>query len=257
MSEQEYSESGDPIYNYENLTPKEYTPALGDGENIEAISEHIEKHVGKVELVFHEIISDLVHIDVHWVKPSEDFPFHKLITSGMSDMPMHAPEGMEAFKYAELCILLPADWQLEGVEKENETELLNDENNLEDENYYWPIRWLKIIARFPHEYDTWVWDGHSIPNGENAEPFADNTKLGCMILLPSVSLPESFFTLKINEEKTIHFFCLLPIYKEEMEFKLKKGVDALLEKMDEHKIIDVVQVDRKNTCLKKGLLGLW
>lgn len=43
-------------------------PATGDGENIDAISNHIEKYIGKIDCVFHEIISDKVHIDVHWVK---------------------------------------------------------------------------------------------------------------------------------------------------------------------------------------------
>ncbi len=251
MTESEISESGNPIYRYDNVKPKEFTPAFGEFESIEAISNHIERNIGKIETVFHEIVSDLVHIDVHWVKPTVDFPFHSLVTSGMSDKPMNVPIGLEEHRYAELCILLPSDWKIEGNNFQSMEEAFKDENN------YWPVRWLKTIARFPHEYDTWVGYGHTIPNGEQADPFSENTKLGCMLLLPSLTIGPQFYNLKINNEKTINFYCLYPLYKEEMDYKLKKGTDHLLDKFEKFHVSDIVNISRKNTCVKKGLLGLW
>lgn len=248
MSDQEYSESGNPIYRYEPDKAKKFQPAVGNDSNIEAISNHIEKHVGTIESVFHELISDQVHIDIHWVKPSSKFPFHVLVTSGMSDQPMITPEEANDFRYSELCLLLPAYWKI-GVE--NYKEIFSDEDN------YWPLRWLKIIARFPHEYNTWVSYGHTIPNGEDAAPFAENTKMGCMMLLPSISLPEEFSELRINEDKKINFYCLYPLYKEEMNYKLSKGSDALLNKFEKNAISDVIYPDRLNTCGRKGLFGWW
>jgi hypothetical protein len=238
------SESGNPIYRYDEVKPKEFTHAFGEGENIDAISRHIEQNVGEIEIVFHELVSDLVHIDIHWVKPTDDLPFHCLVTSGMSDKPMTVPEGLEEHRFAELCILLPSNWNI-------------SEDAFKDENNYWPVRWLKTIARFPHEYDSWVSHGHTIPNGEQAEPFADNTKFGCMLLLPSLTLGQEFYNLKINEEKTINFYCLYPLYKEEMDFKLKKGTDYLLDKFDKFHVSDIVNVTRQNSCLKKRLFGFW
>lgn len=251
MTPQEHSESGTPIYRYENAKSREFTPGIGDAMNIEAISAHIEKHIGKIELVFHEIVSDIVHIDVYWVKPTEKFPFHTLVTSGMSDKPMYAPEGIEIPRYAELCVLLPADWPIEAQPFQTMEESFEDENN------YWPVRWLKMLARFPHEYSTWLGQGHTIPNGENAEPFAANTKFGCMILLPSLSLGRNFRELKINDEKTINFHCLYPLYKEEMNHKLKNGLEALIDLFEKFRVTDVVDIKRRNTCAKKGFLGLW
>src|SRR5262245_19498833 len=93
MSEpSEYSESGNPIYRHE---PSDKPPdfAMGNQENIEAISRHIERHLGEYPTVFHEIVSHLVHIDVHFVAPNTQRPYHTLITSGMSDRPMTVPEG--------------------------------------------------------------------------------------------------------------------------------------------------------------------
>ena len=244
MSDQEYSESGNPIYRYNNPTSKDFIPAIGDGESIETISTHIAKHVGPPDIVFHEIVSDIVHIDIHWVKPSDKFPFHTLVTSGMSDRPMTVPEGLDELKYAELCILLPADWAI-GQEE------------FKDENNYWPVRWLKKLARFPHEYETWLGYGHTIPNGENAEPFAANTKFGCLMLFPNLSIESSFYELKISDEKTINFYCLYPLYKEEMELKLKKGTDGLIDQFKKFGVTDIVDIRRANTCKRKGLFGLW
>lgn len=251
MAEKELSDSGNPIYRYDIKNKKEYTPASGNNDSIELITKHIEENIGEIELVFHEIVSDLVHIDIYWIKPSKKFPFHTLVTSGMSDKPMNVPEGLEGFKYSELCILLPPEWNL----GDRDTEIMKDA--FKDENNYWPIRWLKTIARFPHKYNTWIGDSHTIPNGENAEPFAENTKLGCILILPPLSLGEPFFQLKIDKDKTIHFFTLVPIYKEEMNYKLIKGTDKLLDKFDKYQISDIVNISRENTCLKKGLLGLW
>jgi len=247
--ELERSPSGAIIYRYDDAEPAkpaEFQLAAGDEQAIEAISHHIEQHIGPISGVFHELISDLVHIDVHCVEPSADFPFHVLVTSGMSDLPMTVPEGAEDARYAELCVLLPSTWPVPGV-----GEVVGATGDWQSDEYYWPIEWLKYLARFPHEYQTWIGFGHTIPNGEEAEPFGPNTELGCMLLLPSMSLPEEFRELKVSEDKTINFFCLYPLYKEEMEFKLQDGYEALMEKFDEYEVSDVIDPDRSNTAKAK------
>ena len=86
----EYTESGQPVYRH---TPRdrEFEPAFGDPRAIEAISRHVGRYVGKVAHVFHEIVSDLVHVDVHLVPPQPNGDFVTLVTSGMSDRPMTLP----------------------------------------------------------------------------------------------------------------------------------------------------------------------
>jgi predicted Zn finger-like uncharacterized protein len=218
--------------------PRELTPALGDAETIEQISAHIEQHVGKIATVYHELISDLVHIDIHLVEPTREQPFHTLITSGMSDLPMHPPEGAEDCRFAELLLCLPPDWPL-------------SREAFEDERNYWPIRWLKMLARFPHEYDTWLWFGHSVPNGDPPQPFAANTALCCQLLLAPVLVPEEFLVLPLSEEKSICFFSVVPLYREEMDFKLKHGTDALVERFERHQVTEMLDPTRQNVCKKK------
>lgn len=232
MSEEEKSESGAPIYRYEERDNDEIVPPSGEG-SIDEISAHIEAYVGSVEMVFHELVSDLVHIDIHWVKPTEERPYHTLVTSGMSDLPMNAPEKYADHAFAELSICLPPDWKI-------------SQKDFEDENNYWPVRWLKMLARFPHEYNTWISFGHTIPNGDPAEPFGDNTKLNTMVLLPSIVFDEKFSSLKLPD-KTIMFYTLIPLYSEEVELKMKKGVAALFDGFDRIQLTDVLKVDRPNS----------
>lgn len=232
----EKSESGSPIYRYSKNSDKDFEPAAGES-SIDEISDHIEKYVGNIDMVFHELVSDKVHIDVHWVKPSYERPFHTLITSGMSDKPMNTPDYVEGNEYAELSICLPKDWDL-------------TEEGQSDENNYWPIRWLKYLARFPHDYDTWLSFGHTIPNGDPAESFAENTKLNTALLLPTTVFDDSFRELKLDN-KTIHFYTLIPLYSEEVTLKLRKGVEALYDKFDQHGVNDIVDVNRKNTARKR------
>lgn len=243
--EPELTPSGAPIYRYEGVEPAPFELASGDGDTISAISDHIERHLGSVSSVYHELISDKVHLDVHVVPPSADFPFYTLITSGMSDRPMAVPPEAspdEAPRFAELCILLPSTWNIPA-------DPADIAEAFEDENVYWPIRWLKLLARLPHEYGTWLGFGHTIPNGENAAPFADDTELGCMLLLTALSLPEEFQTLEISPNKMVHFYTLYPIYREEMELKMEQGVNALIDRFEIYDTRDVLDLNRPNTAL--------
>lgn len=233
---QEVSESGAPIFRYTN-GEEEFKLAFGE-ECIEEISNHIEKYVGPVDMVYHELLSDTVHIDIHYVKPSKNRPFHILITSGMSDLPMSVPEGSGINPFNELMITLPEYWQV-------------SEEAFKDPKWYWPIAQLKFMARFPHKYKTYLSIGHTMPNGDPAEPYASNTKLSGMMLMPSAFAPDDFFELKINDEKTIYFYSLIPLYSEEMDFKLKHGAQALGDKLDAAQVYDVFDVKRKNVCKKR------
>ena len=54
--------------------------------------------------------------------------------------------------------------------------------------FYWPIEWLKRIARYPHDNETWLGGPHTIiANDEPPEPFAPNTKMSCLMLLANPS----------------------------------------------------------------------
>ena len=225
--------AGSRIFRYTD-GENEWEAAQGE-ECIEEISDHIEKHIGSIATVYHEIVSDTVHIDIHHVKPTDARPFHTLITSGMSDLPMGVPAEADSTKYMELMFTLPADWRV--------TE--------ESLKWSWPVRELKFLARFPHKFNTWLGRGHTIPNGDPAESFAENTLLNGVILLPSLNVPPKFNRLEVNEGKVIEFYSVLPLYEEEMNLKLRKGSSELLHRFYKHDISDIVDIKRKNVAKKR------
>jgi hypothetical protein len=234
-NEADKTPAGDPIFRHKARS-KPFEPAFDSPDGVK-IEQHIEKHIGKIETVYHELVSDLVHVDVFFIKPTPQKNHITLVTSGMSSRAMKAPPQAEKWQYAELLICLPPDWPL------------NDEA-LEDERKYWPIRQLKMLARLPHEYDTWLWYGHTIPNGNPAQPFASNTKLSGIILALPTLLPKEFITLEIDEHKTIVFFSILPIHADETNMKLKKGADALFEQFDKHGVNELLDIQRPSVIKK-------
>lgn len=232
----ERSESGSPIYRHQPRE-RDWTPPESFCDHLEAIEAHLAQSIAPVENVFHEILSDLVHLDILHIPPADDRPFHVLVTSGMSDLPMTVPEGAEPWRRAELLIALPADWPL-------------DQNSLKDDENYWPIRWLKMLGRLPHEYETWLGYGHTIPNGDPAEPIADTGFVGVMLNLAEW-LPDEFHRLEVGPDEAVCFYQILPLYPEEMAFKLKKGAEALDELIEERGIDFVLDANRPNLAKKK------
>jgi hypothetical protein len=212
-----------------------FEPSVGDSLHLEAISQHIEEHLGEIAFVWHELVSDLVHVDVSYVAPSEGRAWHTFVTSGMSDRPMAVPPGAEPLRHAELMMCLPPEWKV-------------SEADWKDQANYWPIWWLKRLARFPHEYATWLGWGHTVPNGDPPEPFAAGTALCCMLLLTPVLAPEAFGQLDLDG-KVIHFYSLVPLYREEMELKLAEGTDALLKRFDEQGVSELLDPTRPNVAI--------
>lgn len=253
----ELTPTGQPIYRHKERSIP-FQPAVGDSDNIERISAHIERHVGAVSGVYHEILSDLVHIDVHVVNPTPERDCYTLVTSGMSDAPMTVPEGAEPLRHAELLIQLPPEWPL------GELNAVAGRKGGEDaamqaavERWYWPIRWLKTLARMPHEYDTWLGAGHTVPSGDPPVPSADDTELCCMLVLPPFTLTEEFAELEVNADKVIHFYSLLPLHADEMNLKLNAGTDALLDLFERNRVGAVVNPRRKSVAPRRKLFGLF
>jgi len=205
------------------------------GSNIELISDHIEAHVGKIEGILHELMSPMVHVDIHVVGPTRERPFRTLVTSGMSDLPMAGPNGQADLRFCELMLCLPESWPMAKEAWKNE------------ENY-WPIRWLKILSRFPHEYKTCLWFGHTIPNGDPPAPLATNTAMQCMMLAMPMTVSTKFWKLRVNEDKEIYFFSILPLFGDEVELKLKKGAEELLNRFEKAKYSEIINVSRKSVA---------
>lgn len=232
----EFSATGEPIYRYEDKTTEGWTPPhYGEEGWSEKIERHFEAYVGKVDLVFHEILSDTIHVDVYHIKPTPERNYHTLFTTGMSYLPMNTPEGLEDRQYAELMICLPPSWPI-------------SDEAFQDPNHYWPVRWLKMLARFVHDYNTWMCEGHTMPAGDPPAPLSGHTALNGIMLVHPLQVEPEFRILQMDENRVVHFYCIMPLYQEEMDFKLNNGSEALMKKLGKHRITEVIDLQRTNVC---------
>ncbi len=242
----ERSPGGSTIHRY---TPRNRPLELARGEAPHAaeLEAHVERHFGKITSVFHELISDLVHVDVHVIPPTGYRPQWTLFTTGMSGRAMKVPPSANGYELAELMIHLPPDWPVDTTP---------DAQVQETAESFWPIQVLKFLARFPHEYDTWLGFGHTVPNGDPAEPYAPGTALAGALLLPPLNVPEDARAVKLQDGRKVHLYTVHFLTPEEMSFKLNRGTDALLALFDEHKVSEVLDPKRAST-VKRRLFGVF
>ena len=213
-------------------------PEVYTEEEMEAVEGHIQQYFGKVENVFHELVSPDIHVDICMVPPTEERDYYTLVTMGMGAHRMNVPEELAEYKLerAELAIALPADWKL-------------DQESMKDEKWYWPIRLLKSLARLPIASDTWLGFGHTMDNKEN---FAENTKLCAAILTGPQSTEEGGEVCTLPGGEEVNFYQVIPLYEDELDYKLEHDVDALLNKM--RGISFVVNPTRQN-AITRGTLS--
>lgn len=200
------------------------------------IMSHVEQSIGKISRILPVVVTPEIEIDILIIAPTQNRNYYTLLTCGMSSLPMPVSDpSLEPYQFAELVICLPSDWPLSD-------EALKDEKN------YWPINLLSMLAILPHQYRTWIWYSHSIPNGPEKLPpaYAENTKMNSVVLISPVTLPEDLIEFPIDNDKTIFFLGVCPIYQEEMDLKLKKGFDALEKRFMKYNISELLDIKRRN-----------
>ncbi len=216
-----------------------YGPFYYDEEERTALESYIEKTFGKIDEVFHEIDSPDIHCDIYVIKPTPERNYYTLVTGGMGAFQMYTPEDYPSSPFAELAINLPPTWNIKS----------------EDEKDYWPIRWLKNLARLPINHQTYLGYGHTIPVSYDGEPL-EGTNFDCLLLV-GVTTDEKdeegnhlWACTELPSEKVVAFYQVVPLYPEETNFKLDNSADELLDKFEQADIPypPVVDLNRVNVC---------
>jgi len=213
-------------------------PEVYTAEEMEAVEGHIQQYFGKFENVFHELSSPDIHVDICVVPPSKERNYYTLVTMGMGAHRMNVPEELAEYKLerAELAIALPGNWKLKR-------------EDLKNERWYWPIRLLKTLARLPIASDTWLGFGHTM---DNEEDFAKGTKLCAAILTGPQDTEDGSEVCILLSGEEVNFYQVIPLYRDELEYKMEHGADALLDKMDG---ISFVTYNTRPNAMTMGKLG--
>ena len=151
---------------------------------------------------------------------------------------MNVPEELAEYKLerAELVIALPGNWKLKH-------------EDLKNERWYWPIRLLKTLARLPIASDTWLGFGHTM---DNEDDFAKDTKLCAAMLTGPQDTEDGSEVCILPSGEEVNFYQVIPLYREELEYKMEHDADALLDKMDG---ISFVTYNTRPNAMTMGKLG--
>ena len=211
-------------------------------EHAEWISEHLDKFFEQNSMsVFHEMPTLDLHLDVYFIKPKNS-QHNILLTSGMSTLRMEVDEqaeNPEELEFAELMMLIP---------KEIEFEQVYSGQNKND----WIISTLKQSAKFPHFYDTWIGIGHTLQAEMDMSPYSNETEFVGALILPSVTFDKNFTEIHKNGRK-INIYNVFPLYKDELEFKIKNGYNKLFDLIIKANGKEVLNLNRKSLISKKSL----
>ncbi len=222
-----------------SLTSHTFNPIVYSREDDEKILEHIEKTIGEIKRVIPDDPSDDIRVDINIVYPTEKRNYYTLITHGVGAKSMNIPQKYRELNIdrAELMLTLPPDWNMDSRE----------------ERWFWPILFLRNLARASFKEDTWLAPGHTI----YIENIIKNSKLSGFILSTPILYGIESTICRISNGKDLNFYSLIPAYHEEMNYTAKYKLDGLLKLFKNEKMsiedIFIFNDKRRNSLIDKTL----
>ena len=211
--------------------PEVYTKA-----EMNAIEQHIRQYFGKIEHVFHRLDVPGIRLDICVVSPSGERDYCTLVTIGMGAHRIPVPEELAEYKLgrAELAIALPREWK-------------SIPWNCRDERWCWPVDLLKALARLSIS-GVWLSRGCIV---DNQKPFASNTWLRAALLSAPFSAVPGGAVCALPGGEVVHFYQVLPLYRNELNYSLEHGSEALLKNME---AVGFVSRPDRPDAITKGIL---
>lgn len=132
---------------------------------------------------------------------------------------------------AELITTLPKSWKL----------------SLEVENWYCSIRLLTDLGRLPIYSNTWIGYVHTT---SNTIQYGMSIELSGIHFFPyEAKNDEKCFRCKINMFEFVNFYQVVPIYEEELNYKLENSIDKF-EALFSEDYNFIIDQKKKKLCKK-------
>lgn len=247
-------------FDHRNQESEPFEAPVIDEGYIQAVTAHVERNLGVAKCpVIHEIVSPYVHLDVLVAANFHGSGRTALVTCGMGLRPMRTPPEQKRYARMELAVCLPADWPPLFAGSPTRSDIPNNIATDIPQGLgpgAWIVPGLQFTARMPFQYNTYLAEGHTIPNGDPPDPISDGSRLCCSFIAKPKRLGRSFHHLTMPNGEDVYFWTIVFITREEMKYKLRRGAKALTKKLAEHKIDEVIDLDRASVC-RGGLLGFF
>ena len=176
-------------------------------EFAEARESVYERFFGKAASVFHEVIPLIPHIDVYtFDRGHNGRNFYTLVTGGMKNLEMSVPVDVRRKRWPD------------GAARRVELIFYCSEPK---EEYLKTIKWL---ARFPHDWKTWIGPGHTLPTENIPAPLWGNPVLNTILFMPTIVRPDATLSDELTlAGEPVDFLWVVPLTTPECNLKLEKG----------------------------------
>jgi hypothetical protein len=203
----------------------------GPGDHTNDVVAHFRKHFGKPDRkVIQEIVPTTEHpVVVHHIPPSAQRPDRVLFTTGLSSADLKVPKGAEAYRRAELMVMLPDSWPAPP-------------EAIKDPKWAWPIQWMRQIAAFVQDNNEWLGPGFTVLSEyDPPKPLAKGINFTAWLL---VSPESDESVVKCKDGTIIHIYLMIPLYRDEYQFERAHGANKLLNRIVKHKVPEHIDVTR-------------
>lgn len=161
----------------------------------------------------------------------------RVLSIDLSEFKMQVPEKISGFEFAVLYFCVPTYWDL---------------SNPLDENVNWMFEWLLKIKNHTLQKNTWLGDGHTYDCSKNAIQLSETMKQNHFFISRPLYLEEELKPL-IIDEKTVHFWALIPIFGDEMDYKQSKGTEKFRKKLISKGISEKLDEYRQSSLRNRWL----
>jgi hypothetical protein len=158
-----------------------------------------------------------------------------IMTNGLSDYSMPVPEKYKGRENNELYFCLPSYWDWQA---------------LENPSMNWIYPWIRKMAKHVVDKATWFGHGHTFPNGKELSSISATMKQDHFILLDPILLSNELCPLECGA-KSIHFLAIVPIFKDEMDYKQARGTFKLLQKLNSAGVTELLDDYRSSVFKSK------
>lgn len=141
-------------------------------------------------------------------------PVTVVMTTKLSEYTMPVSEKWKGREHNELFFCLPTYWDFE------------DHTN---PNSNWIFEWLFRLENFVYEKNTWLGPGHSIPCGNPPTAISSLMKQEYFMFFDPMFLSTVLAPLT-SADKTIYFLSIVPIFGDELDYKMGKGTHNIVKK---------------------------
>tara|TARA_B110000305_G_scaffold151318_1_gene167850 strand:- start:146 stop:754 length:609 start_codon:yes stop_codon:yes gene_type:complete len=162
-------------------------------------------------------------------------PVKVIVTNGLRTYKMPVDEKWKGREYNELYFCLPSYWEWEDTD---------------NASMNWVFYWIQRLSKFVVENKTWFGHGHTMPCGKDLNPLSPSMKQNHFMLSDPLFLEEEMVPILLVD-KEIHFLSIIPLFKDEFDYKQSRGTFKFMQKLANSSITEKLD-DYRGSALKRS-----